>query len=65
LHVSLTLESGSPIGYHMNYKIRVSGIIGLQVYGIIMRTIHPFMHHEDAGFNCGAFTGLEYHRTDG
>jgi hypothetical protein len=23
------------------------------------------MHHEDAGFNCGGFTGLEYHRTDG
>jgi hypothetical protein len=30
-----------------------------------MLPIHSRMHHEDTGFNCGAFTGLEYHRTDG
>jgi hypothetical protein len=28
-------------------------------------SIHTFVHHEDTGFNCGGFTGLEYHRTDG
>ena len=30
-----------------------------------MRTVHAFMHHKGAGFNNRAFTGLEYHRTDG
>jgi hypothetical protein len=31
----------------------------------IMRTVHAFVHHEDTGFNNRAFTGFEYHRTDG
>jgi hypothetical protein len=30
-----------------------------------MLSIHAGMHHEDTGLNCGAFTGFEYHRTDG
>jgi hypothetical protein len=30
-----------------------------------MLAVHSWMHHEDAGFNLSAFTGLEYHRTDG
>ena len=49
----------------MDDKIRVGWIIGLQMHGIIVLPIHAWMHHEDSGFNCGAFTGLEYHRTDG
>jgi hypothetical protein len=30
-----------------------------------MRTVHAFVHHEYAGLNSSAFTGLENHRTDG
>lgn len=57
--------SWTPVGYDMYDKIGVGRIIGLQVDGIIMRAIHPFVHHKDTGLNCGALTGLEYHRTDG
>src|SRR5215216_5760831 len=49
----------------MNYEIRIGWIVGLEMYSIVMRTIHTFVHHEDAGFNCDAFAGLKYHRTDG
>ena len=56
---------GSPVGYYVNHEIRTVGIIGLQMHCIIVRTIHAFVHHENAGFECCAFTGLEYHRTDG
>ncbi len=49
----------------MYNEVRILGIIGLQVHGIIMRTIHAGMHHEDARFNRGAFTRIECHRTDG
>ncbi|MHB8777171.1 MAG: hypothetical protein ACYC6R_05335 [Anaerolineales bacterium] len=31
----------------------------------IMRTVHAFVHHEDAGFNERAFARLDDHRTDG
>jgi len=31
----------------------------------VMRTVHTCVHHEDAGLDNCAFTGLEYHRTDG
>ena len=30
-----------------------------------MRAAHTCVHHKDRGLNRGAFTGLEYHRTDG
>ena len=49
----------------MHNQISVGWIIGLEMNGIVMRSIHPFMHHEDTGFNCGGLTGLKYHRTDG
>ena len=49
----------------MNDEIGIGWIIGFEMNGIVMRTIHAWVHHEDAGFNLSAFTGLEYHRTDG
>ncbi len=49
----------------MNDQIGIGWIIRLEMHGIVMRTIHARMHHKDTGFNCSAFTGLEYHRTDG
>lgn len=49
----------------MNNQIRIGWIIGLEMHAIVMGSIHTFVHHEDTGFNCGGFTGLEYHRTDG
>ena len=49
----------------MDYEIRVLWIVGLEMHSIIMRSIHTGVHHKDAGFNRRAFTGLEYHRTDG
>jgi hypothetical protein len=30
-----------------------------------MGSIHAFVHHENSGFDRGAFTGFECHRTDG
>jgi len=35
------------------------------MHAIVVRSIHTFVHHEDTGFNCGGFTRLEYHGTDG
>jgi hypothetical protein len=49
----------------MHYEVRVLGIIGLQVHGIVVLAIHARMHHKNAGFNIGAFTWLKDHRTDG
>jgi hypothetical protein len=49
----------------MDNEIGISWIVGFQMHGIVMGTIHAWMHHEDAGFNRGGLTGLEYHRTDG
>ena len=49
----------------MDDKIRVGGVVGLEMYGIVVGTIHARMHHEDTRFNCCALTRLEYHRTDG
>jgi hypothetical protein len=46
-------------------EIGIAWIICFQVYGVIVLAVHAWMHHENAGFNLGAFTGLEYHRTDG
>jgi hypothetical protein len=55
----------SPIGQYVDYEIGIARIICFQMHGIVMLAVHPRVHHEDAGFNLGAFTGLEYHRTDG
>lgn len=55
----------SPIRQYMDYKIRVLRIIRFDVHCVIMLSIHARMHHEDTGLNYGAFTGFEYHRTDG
>jgi len=30
-----------------------------------MRPVHPWMHHENGGFDVGAFARLQGHRTDG
>jgi hypothetical protein len=30
-----------------------------------MRAVHTCVHHENGRLNRSAFTGLEYHRTDG
>ncbi len=49
----------------MHDQIAVPWIIGLKMDGVIMRSIHTGVHHENAGFDCRAFTGLENHRTDG
>src|SRR5215217_5417283 len=49
----------------MDNKIRVGRVVGLQMYGIVVWTIHARMHHENTGFNSCALTRLEYHRTDG
>jgi hypothetical protein len=49
----------------MNDEIGVVCVIGLEMHCIIVRSIHAFMHHKDTGFDCCAFAGLEYHRTDG
>ncbi len=49
----------------MHDLISVLWIIGLEMNCIIVGSIHAGMHHKDTGFNCGAFTRLEYHRTDG
>jgi hypothetical protein len=49
----------------VDHEIGIAWIIRFQVYGIVMLAIHAWMHHEDAGVNLSAFTGLEYHRTDG
>jgi hypothetical protein len=55
----------SPIGHYMDDQIGVGWIIGLQMDRIVVLPIHARVHHEDTGFYCGAFTGLDYHRTDG
>ena len=49
----------------MNDEIGIGWIIGFEMNSIVMRSIHTRVHHEDAGFNFSALTGLEYHRTDG
>jgi len=49
----------------MDDEIRVLRIIRFEVHSVIMLSIHAWMHHENAGFDYSAFTGLEYHRTDG
>jgi hypothetical protein len=35
------------------------------MHSIIVWSVHAFVHHEYTGLDCGAFTRLEYHRTDG
>src|SRR6266498_4328882 len=35
------------------------------MHRIIVLSIHARMHHKDSRFKRCAFTGLEYHRTDG
>jgi hypothetical protein len=55
----------NPIGQYIHDQIRVVRIICFQMHPEVVRTIHPFMHHEDTGLYGCAFTGLEYHRTDG
>jgi len=58
-------ELRNPIGQYIYNQIRVFRIICFQMHSKVVRTIHAFVHHEDAGFNDRAFAGLEYHRTDG
>ncbi len=42
----------------MDDQIRLAGIIRLEVYGIVVRPIHAGVHHEYAGLDICAFTGL-------
>ncbi len=56
---------GPPIGQYMDHEIGIAWVICSQMYCIIMLAIHAWVHHKNAGFNLGAFAGLEYHRTDG
>ena len=49
----------------MDHEIGIVRIVCFQVNSIIMLAIHPWMHHENTGFDCGGLTGLEYHRSDG
>jgi hypothetical protein len=63
--MAVNFFSWTPIGNDMDNQIGIGWIIRLQMNGIVMGTIHTRVHHEDAGFNCGGLTGLEYHRTDG
>ena len=55
----------NPIGEHVHNQIRIGSVICPEVNCKVMRTVHAFVHHKYFGFNKGAFTGLEYHRTDG
>ncbi len=64
-HFILLNSLWSPIRHHMNDEIGVGWIIGLEMDGIVVLSIHPRVHHEHTRFNCSAFTGLESHRTDG
>ncbi len=54
-----------PIRNHIHNHIGLNRIIGDEMYCKVVRAIHAFVHHKDAGFNRGAFTGLKDHRTDG
>lgn len=54
-----------PIGQHIHHFIRLGRVVGDEMYAEIMRSVHAFMHHENAGFNDRAFARLENHRTDG
>lgn len=49
----------------MDHHVGIGWIIRFEMNSKVMRTIHPFVHHKDIGFNLGALAGLEYHRTDG
>jgi len=63
--IYLSLILWYPVGQYIHDQIRVVGIICFQMHPEVVRTIHAFVHHEDTGLDSCAFTGLEYHRTDG
>jgi hypothetical protein len=46
-------------------KVGGLGVIGHEMDGVIVLSVHTGMHHEDAGFYGRAFTRFEDHRTDG
>lgn len=54
-----------PIRENVDNTIGLLRIVRFHVHCKVMLSIHAGMHHEDRGFNCGALTRLEYHRTDG
>ncbi len=56
---------GYPVGQHVHNQIWILSIVRLQMHRKVMRTIHTFVHHENAGLDRSAFAGLENHRTDG
>ncbi len=49
----------------MDNEVGIGWIVRFQMYGIVVLAIHAGMHHEDAGLNCSAVSGFDYHRTDG
>ena len=56
---------GSPIGDYIYNQVGVVRVIRDQMHSEIVRPIHAFMHHEHSRLYYCAFTGLQYHRTDG
>jgi len=64
-HLVLFVDLWAPIGQHSNGFVRVIGVVAFDVDLEIVGSIHAFVHHEYAGFERCALTGLENHRTDG
>ena len=62
---ALLFISGDPIGYHRNNLIWLRRVVGFQMDSKVMQAVHTFVHHKSGRSDLGAFTGLEYHRTDG
>ena len=56
---------GYPVRQHIHDHVWIVRVIRFQVNRKIMRTVHAFVHHENAGLDNCAFSGFEYHRTDG
>jgi hypothetical protein len=49
----------------MYNQIRIVWIVRFEMHCKIMWTVHTFVHHKNTGLYDCAFTGFEYHRTDG